>query len=438
MREMNMLRYSWKAILTTALLFVLLGWNGSHIVEAKSKKITAAINDKMITFTTPPYQTEGTTMVPFRSIFEALQMKVGWNKEKQQITGTSDKLNITLTLNSKNAYVNEKKVVLVQAPVITKGATMVPLRFVAETSGSLVYWDGKKQHIDIVFQENLKIFKAAYHNDTSTLKYWLEHGYAVEDTNNGLTPLLYATMGNSGDAVTLLVRKDANPDVKSSTNWTPLLWAAYHQNDVMVARLLEYGATKNFVTDASTADLKLAQTRLSNYLKNGSTKLAKKKKVNDSYLNIPLGSNKTTVKSKMKSKILIEKSNALVYNKKFINGQMGYVYYHFSNGKLTKVAYSANFDYRDATSALNEFIAQLKRLNKTYGIKFTYSEIYSSDSAKSVYEDMYDDGYERYETAIQLKDLQLFSHTNTGDYNISILLDFNDDDLVYNLFFTYE
>ncbi|MCR8659350.1 stalk domain-containing protein [Paenibacillus endoradicis] len=439
MKKKKMYSNSFKAMIVIAMVLTLFGgYSSQSIVEAGSTSITAAINDKNIEFSNPPYQKAGTTLVPFRAIFEALNLKVGWDKDKQQATGTSETLNVILTMNSKIAYVNGEKVVLAQAPAVVNGSTMVPLRFVAEASGGLVYWDSKKQHIDIVFNESLKVFKSAYYNDTSTLKYWLEHGYSVEEKYNGLTPLLYAAMGNAWDSVNLLLKKDANPDVKSSSNWTPLLWAAYHQNDDMVARLLEYGATEKFVTDSSTYDLKLAQTRLSNYLNNGSTKLAEKKQIKDTYLVAPLGSSKATVKSKISTKLLSEDSKSLMYNKGFISGDIGVQLYNFNNGKLENVGYLMQFDFGDSVYAINEFIDQMTRVENLYGVDLKYTERYTYASDRSLYESMYSDPYERYETAMWLGDLSLYSTYDAGDYTISMIVSFDDDDYTYNVFILYE
>lgn len=427
-----------KVVLALAIAFAALGGYSSPSAAANNKAITAAIDDKNIAFSTPPFLKDGTTLVPFRAIFQALNLTVGWNQQKQQATGTSDTLDIVLTMNSKNAYVNGSKVVLAQAPAVVNGSTMIPLRFVAEVSGGLVYWDSKKQHIDIIFNDAIKVFKSAYYNDTKTLNHWLDNGYNVEDTYNGITPLLHAAMGNAADAVTLLVKRDANPDVKSASNWTPLLWAAYHQNDGMVARLLEYGATENFVTDSSTYELQLAQTRLSNYLKNGSTKLSEKKQYKDTYLVAPFGSTKATVKSKLSTKQVSDTSDTLLHTKAFISGDIGYQQYKFANNKLVSAIYLVQFDINDFESAIDEFIEQLKRVENVYGIDMKYDEQYTSSSVRSYYESVYDTYTKRYEMAIWLDDLTLMSAYDTGEYEVTVWLLFDDSTYTYNVYISYE
>jgi len=85
MEQKQRLKYGVNTIIIVALLLTLIGWNGStSIVHAEESSITAAIDDKKLSFNTPPYQKQGTTLVPFRAIFEALNLKVGWNANLQQ------------------------------------------------------------------------------------------------------------------------------------------------------------------------------------------------------------------------------------------------------------------------------------------------------------------------------------------------------------------
>nr|WP_306813129.1 copper amine oxidase N-terminal domain-containing protein [Paenibacillus soyae] len=96
---------------------------------------------------------DGTTQVPFRVLFEAMGLKVGWNAEKRLVTGTKDDLSIELTIGSKEAYVNGKKLPLLQPPRIVSGHTLVPLRFVGESTGAIVVWDNKLREITIITEE---------------------------------------------------------------------------------------------------------------------------------------------------------------------------------------------------------------------------------------------------------------------------------------------
>ncbi|NBD28353.1 stalk domain-containing protein [Paenibacillus glycinis] len=87
-----------------------------------------------------PVIKNGTTLVPFRKIFETLGFKVTWveSGNVKKATGMKDGLTIELTINSKTAKVNGRNVNLSTPAQAIKGSTMVPLRFVAENSGYAV------------------------------------------------------------------------------------------------------------------------------------------------------------------------------------------------------------------------------------------------------------------------------------------------------------
>lgn len=82
-----------------------------------------------------PIIKNGTTLVPFRKIFETLGFTVKWVGAKQQAIGTKEGLTIELTINSNTAKVNGQNVALDTPAQIVNGNTLIPLRFLAENSG---------------------------------------------------------------------------------------------------------------------------------------------------------------------------------------------------------------------------------------------------------------------------------------------------------------
>ncbi|CAN7511158.1 copper amine oxidase N-terminal domain-containing protein [Paenibacillus sp. LjRoot153] len=84
-----------------------------------------------------PIIKDGSTLVPFRKLFESLGFSVNWvdNGTTQKAIGTKNGLTIELTMNSSTAKVNGKDVSLTIPAQIIDNHTMVPLRFVAENSG---------------------------------------------------------------------------------------------------------------------------------------------------------------------------------------------------------------------------------------------------------------------------------------------------------------
>lgn len=84
-----------------------------------------------------PILKDGSTLVPFRKLFETLGFEVQWKETEwsQKAIGIKDGLTIELTINSTTAIVNGKNVSLDVPAQILNGSTLVPLRFVAENSG---------------------------------------------------------------------------------------------------------------------------------------------------------------------------------------------------------------------------------------------------------------------------------------------------------------
>lgn len=90
------------------------------------------------------------TLVPLRAIFEALGAEVFWDNNDQSITATKGQDTIWLQIGNKNAQKNGQQVTLDTAALIVNGRTLVPLRFVGESLGADVNWDGVNRRVLIV------------------------------------------------------------------------------------------------------------------------------------------------------------------------------------------------------------------------------------------------------------------------------------------------
>lgn len=131
-------------------------------------------NDEVIKFDTPPYIKGGVTLVPVSAITEQLGAQVNWDEETQTVSITKDGILITMTIGSNIVTVSDTPAALEEetthngtttsktdstivennvdidvAAEITNGRTYVPLRFLAETFGLAVAWDGENKTIDI-------------------------------------------------------------------------------------------------------------------------------------------------------------------------------------------------------------------------------------------------------------------------------------------------
>lgn len=95
---------------------------------------------------------KGRTLLPLRSIFEALGATVDWNQETKSIKAKNENITIELTLDSKNVKVNGLTKTLDVPAKLVVNKTMVPVRFVSESLGAEVSWDQENRIALITYQ----------------------------------------------------------------------------------------------------------------------------------------------------------------------------------------------------------------------------------------------------------------------------------------------
>ncbi|WP_025705715.1 stalk domain-containing protein [Paenibacillus graminis] len=111
--------------------------------------IMVLLNGENVKFQIPPIRQNGSVLVPFRAIFEALGLKVDWDPKTQTITGSKLGTLIKLKVGSTTAEINGKQKKLTVAPSNIKGSTYVPLRFIGEAVDAKVNWLAKIQAVTI-------------------------------------------------------------------------------------------------------------------------------------------------------------------------------------------------------------------------------------------------------------------------------------------------
>lgn len=116
---------------------------------ALGQGITIFIEGVELVVDNPPFIQDGRTLVPVRAIFEALGATVQWDGATGTVTATRNKDHIKLRVGSKQAEVNGRQIILDVPPIIKDGRTMVPLRFVSESLGARVNWDGSLRTITV-------------------------------------------------------------------------------------------------------------------------------------------------------------------------------------------------------------------------------------------------------------------------------------------------
>jgi len=110
------------------------------------------VNGDEPTFEVAPFIRDGSTLVPFRAISEALKAEVSWNGEERSVTVTRDGISVKLFIGSTTAMVNGKEVTLEVPAAIADGSTVVPVRFVSEALKATVKWESETQSV-VVYEE---------------------------------------------------------------------------------------------------------------------------------------------------------------------------------------------------------------------------------------------------------------------------------------------
>lgn len=142
-----------KKILTVAAAAVLATslFSGSALAAiypiGHANNVNLYVNDTLLQPDQPAILKNGRTLVPLRAIFESLGADVQWDGATQTVTGTKGDTRIELQLGSTQASVNGTAVTLDVPAEMINYRTMVPVRFIAESLGAYVGWDGRTSSV---------------------------------------------------------------------------------------------------------------------------------------------------------------------------------------------------------------------------------------------------------------------------------------------------
>lgn len=129
--------------------------SGFALVLAAASMATAQaaprveLNGQHLATSVPPIVMHGRTLVPMRDIFEALGATVNYNSLTRGITAKRDSTRVKLQIGNRAAQVNGQTVNLETAPMINRGSTLVPLRFVSESMGATVNYSAARRLVSI-------------------------------------------------------------------------------------------------------------------------------------------------------------------------------------------------------------------------------------------------------------------------------------------------
>jgi len=114
---------------------------------AVAQTVTIIVNGGTVTFDQPPIERAGRVFVPLRGVFERLGASVVY--ANGLINATGNGRNISLHIGSMAATVNGQAVTIDVAPFLVGARTLVPLRFVAQSLGATVDYNGSNRTVTI-------------------------------------------------------------------------------------------------------------------------------------------------------------------------------------------------------------------------------------------------------------------------------------------------
>ncbi len=93
----------------------------------------------------------GSTVIPFRFLAESFGAEVGWNGKLREVSFWTPSSFLRVYIGKTYGYMWDEKVTVDPAPNIIGGRTLIPLRAVSELLGADVAWDGKEKKITIKY-----------------------------------------------------------------------------------------------------------------------------------------------------------------------------------------------------------------------------------------------------------------------------------------------
>ncbi len=101
-----------------------------------------------VTYAGQPVKTDAASFMmgsvgvtPFRFLFEKQGGKLKWDAKTHRVTASGGGNNVSITVGSRSAVINQKEVLMDLAAFLMSGRTMVPLRFFEQALQARVDWD---------------------------------------------------------------------------------------------------------------------------------------------------------------------------------------------------------------------------------------------------------------------------------------------------------
>jgi hypothetical protein len=162
----------WGKTTVTALLGLTV-WSGVANVPAATTMAAAAapniqiiLDDVPLAFSVAPLMKNNVNLVPFRTIAQALGVKVEWDQASREVRaqglvqGVMKK--VVLKVGRDTAIVDGKAVKLTAAPLMVNGSVVIPLSFFSTQFGAKVGWNNETKTVSIKSPKTAMHLRAFY------------------------------------------------------------------------------------------------------------------------------------------------------------------------------------------------------------------------------------------------------------------------------------
>lgn len=144
-----------KMILLTFILLLCF----STTAFGENNQITVYVNNEKVEFEVNPMLENGRILVPLRGVFERLGAQVDWNKSTMQVVIKDKNNEIAMMLYKNKVMVNGEIKDIDTGVKMINSRTFAPLRFISETLGHDVKWDGNTNSVYITKKESAPAVK---------------------------------------------------------------------------------------------------------------------------------------------------------------------------------------------------------------------------------------------------------------------------------------
>jgi len=183
-------------ITLSLLLITTFNVNAEEDVIIESPDVKIVIDGQVGTYDDVPLIVNNRTMLPLRAVLTNLGVAnddehIIWNNEERSVTVVTDTQTIWLQVDNATALVNDEAIQLDVAPMIysDNNRTYIPARFVSESLGKKVVWDGSTTTVLITdtdrHNEILAILEASNSVDLSE-NYAFDIDYDLAMTSDGV------------------------------------------------------------------------------------------------------------------------------------------------------------------------------------------------------------------------------------------------------------